>query len=217
MNAGLYGARRYDSGLYLDYYLGAAAGRHDFNLGFDRSGGAITAEGHYTYVAAFAGAAVSGETMLGNYKLSPRAGFEGAWSPGGEAEFEVSRGALEQIGSLSTGEVEGLRFFGKLRFDDLLISRPEKLAVTPMFFCDRPMGETVNECGLGLSMGLSREDEDTGKSYGIELMGERTKTRDTIGLQLNYRQTLFGGELSGTSSVGRDGQMSVGANYVLDF
>lgn len=217
LNAGLYGARRYNSGAYLDYYLGAAAGRHNFNLGFDRSGGVITANGHYTYVAAFAGAAVSGETMLGDYKLSPRAGFEGAWSPGGEADFDVSRGALEQIGSLSTGEVAGLRVFGELRFDDLLLSRPENLAVIPMIFCDRPIGGAVNECGLGLSMALSREDEDTGRSYGIEFSGERTKTSETIGLKLNYTQSLFGGALSGTTSVGRDGQMAVGANYVLDF
>jgi hypothetical protein len=48
-------------------------------------------------------------------------------------------------------------------------------------------------------------------------MGERTATRETIGLQLNYKQPLFGGELSGTSSVGRNGQMAVGANYLLEF
>ena len=175
------------------------------------------ADGHYTYVAAFAGAAVSGETMLGDYKLSPRAGFEVAWSPGGEAEYEASRGSIEQIGALSTGEIAGLRVFGELSFNDLLLNRPEALAFTPMFFCDRPMGENRSECGFGLSLALTREDEETGLGYGIEVMGERTASRETIGLQLNYKQPLFGGELSGTSSVGRNGEMTVGANYVLDF
>jgi uncharacterized repeat protein (TIGR01451 family) len=217
LSAGLYGARRYDSGLYLDYYLGAATGRHNFNLGFSRSAGVVMADGHYTYVAAFAGTAVSGEIMLGDYRLSPRAGFEGAWSPGGNAEYEASRGSIEQLGVLSTGEIAGLRIFGELSFNDVLLNRPEELAITPILFCDRPMGEDRNECGLGLSMALSHEDEDTGTSYGIELIGERTKIRETIGLQLSYTQPLFGGELSGTSSVGRDGQMAVGANYVLDF
>jgi hypothetical protein len=217
LNAGLYGARRFESGVYLDYYLGGATGRHNFNLGFDRSGGVITADGHYTYVAAFAGAAVSGEFMLGGYTLSPRAGFEGAWSPGGEAEFDVSRGLLQQSGELSTGEVVGLRAFGEVRFEDLLLDQIEELALTPMFFCDRPMGEDRNECGLGLSMALSREDEVTGRSYGIALTGERTKTRETIGLQLNYRLPLRVGDITATSLVSRNGHVALGMNYFVDF
>ena len=94
---------------------------------------------------------------------------------------------------------------------------PEELAITLMFFCDRPMGEERNECGFGLSLALSHEDESTGRSYGMVLSGERTKTRETIGLQLNYLQPMFGGALAATTSVARDGQMTVGANYVLDF
>ena len=217
LNAGLYGARRYESGLYLDYYLGGAAGRHNFNLDFDRSGGVIAADGYYTYVAAFAGAAVSGETMLGNYKLLPRAGFEGAWSPGGEADFDASRGLIEQGGALSTGEVVGLRLFGELRFEDLLTEHVEQLAVTPMVFCDRPMGEAFNACGAGLSFSLSREDEDTGVRYGIELTGEKTRTSEMFGVQMNYSQPFLGGEVTGTSSVSRNGHIAVGANYALEF
>ena len=217
LNAGLYGARRYETGLYLDYYLGAAAGRHNFDLDFERTGGVVTADGFYTYVAAFAGAAVSGEMMLGEYKLMPRAGFEGAWSPGGDAEFEVSRGAIEQSDSLSTGEIVGLRVFGEQRFDDVLPEHSEKLAIAPMFFCDRSMGETPIACGAGLSVDFSYEDNVTGEQYGIELTGEKTKSSEMFGLQFDYSRPVLGGELSGTSSVSRNGQVSIGANYTLDF
>lgn len=48
-------------------------------------------------------------------------------------------------------------------------------------------------------------------------MGEGTKIRETIGLQINHTQPLFGGDLSGTSSVCRNGQMGVAANYALEF
>jgi hypothetical protein len=217
LNAGLYGARRYESGLSLDYYLGAAVGRHNFDLNFDRSDGVVTADGYYTYLATFAGAAVSGETMIGAYELLPRAGFEGAWSPGGEAEFEASRGSMEQSGILSTGEVVGLRLFGELRFDDVLPKRVEELAVTLMAFCDRPLEQARNACGAGLSLELTREDEDTGVHYGVRLNAEKTRASEMLGLQLNYGQPLYGGELSATSSVGRNGQMTVGANYEFEF
>ena len=217
LNAGLYGARRSETGLYLDYYLGAATGRHNFDLDFERIGGVVTADGFYTYVAAFAGAAVSGETMLGEYKLMPRAGFEGAWSPGGDVEFEATRGAIEQSGSLSTGEIVGLRVFVEQRFDDVLPERSEKLAITPMVFCDRLMGETQNACGAGLSVDFSYENNVTGEQYGIELTGEKTKSSEMFGLQFDYSRPLFGGELSGESSVSRNGQVSIGANYTLNF
>jgi CshA-type fibril repeat protein len=217
LNAGLYGARRYETGLYLDYYLGAAAGRHNFDLDFERTSGVVTADGFYTYVAAFAGAAVSGEMMLGKYKLMPRAGFEGAWSPGGDAEFDTPRGEMVQSDSLSTGEIVGLRVFAEQRFDDVLPEHSEKLAVTPMVFCDRSMGETQNACGAGLSVDFSYEDEATGEQYGIVLTGEKTKSIEMLGLQFDYSRPVLGGELSATSSVARNGQVLIGANYTLDF
>ena len=217
LNAGLYGARRYETGLYLDYYLGVAAGRHNFDLDFEQTGGVVTADGFSTYVAAFTGAAVSGETMLGEYKLMPRAGFEGAWSPGGDAEFEASRGAIEQSDSLSTGEIVGLRVFSELRFDDVLPERSEKLAVTPMVFCNRSMGETQNACGSGLSVDISYEDAVTGEQYGVELTGEKTKSSEMFGLQFDYSRPVLGGVLSGTSSFTRIGQVSISANYTLEF
>lgn len=217
LNAGLYGARGYENGLYLDYYLGAAVGRHNFDLDFERVGGVITADGFYTYFAAFAGAAVSGETMLGDYKLMPRVGFEGAWSPGGDAEFDAGRGAVEQSGGLSTGEIAGLRLFGELRFDDVLPDRAEQLAITPMVFCDRPMGETHNTCGAGLSFGLYGKNALSGEQYEIELSGEKTETSEMVGIRLNYGRPLLGGRLSGTGSVARSGDLSIGMNYALDF
>ena len=147
----------------------------------------------------------------------PRAGFEGAWSPGGDAEFEASRGAIEQSDSLSTGEIVGLRVFGEQRFDDVLPERSGMLAITPMLFCDRPIGAIQNACGAGLSVDFSYEDEVTGERYGIELSGEKTKSSEMFGLQFNYGRPVLGGELSGTSSVTRNGQVSIGANYTLGF
>ena len=155
--------------------------------------------------------------MLGEYKLMPRAGFEGAWSPGGDVEFEATRGAIEQSSSLSTGEIVGLRVFVEQRFDDVLPERSEKLAITPMVFCDRLMGETQNACGAGLSVDFSYENNVTGEQYGIELTGEKTKSSEMFGLQFDYSRPVFGGELSGESSVSRNGQVSIGANYTLNF
>ena len=217
LNAGLYGVSRYESGLYLDYYLGAAAGRHNFDLDFKRTKGVVTANGFSTYVAAFAGSAVSGETMLAAYKLMPRAGIEGAYSPGGEAEFEVSHDTIKQTDRLDIGEIVGLRVFSALRFDDILPKRSEKLAITPMVFCGSSMGETQNACGAGFSVDFSSKDDVTGEEYAIGFIREKTKSSEMLGLQFEYIRPVLGGELSGTSSFTQSARISVGANYKLEF
>lgn len=51
------------------------------------------------------------------------------------------------------------------------------------------MGENRNECGIGLSIALTREHKETGTSYGLEMMAERTATRENIGLQLKLQTT----------------------------
>ena len=98
VNAGIYGANRLHEELFLDYYLGAAAGRHEFDLAFDRSIGTITATGDYRYFAGFAGAALSGELEYGGTTLTPRVGFDYVYTPGAYVDVLAQSGALSEAG-----------------------------------------------------------------------------------------------------------------------
>jgi hypothetical protein len=217
LTAGAYGAERAANGLFFDYYLGASTGRHNFDLDFERTAGVVNARGHYDYFAAFAGASVSGETSLGDYKLVPRAGLETAWSPGGEAEYEASRGVIEDVGSLSTGKVTGARMFVELRFDDLTPKQSGQVAITPKIFCDQPLGGGDKLCGAGASIELSSDEVDGQGRYTFGIEGERTHNSHSLGVSFEYAAPVWEGELSTTSTVSSQGSLSLGMNYERQF
>ena len=217
LTAGAYGAERAANGLFFDYYLGASTGRHNFDLDFERTSGVVNARGHYDYFAAFAGASVSGETSLGDYKLVPRAGLETAWSPGGEAEYEASREVIEDVGTLSTGKVTGARMFVELRFDDLTPKQSGKVAITPKIFCDQPLGGGDKLCGAGASIELSSDEVDGQGRYTFGIEGERTHNSHSLGVSVEYAAPVWEGELSTTSTVSSQGSLSLGMNYERQF
>ena len=80
----------------LDYYLGAATGRHEFDLAFDRSDSTITATGDYRYVARVAGAALSGELEFGETTLTPRIGFDYVYTPSADVDVLAKIEALSE-------------------------------------------------------------------------------------------------------------------------
>ncbi|WP_373049900.1 OmpA family protein, partial [Thalassovita aquimarina] len=217
LNAGIYGANRFASGLFLDYYLSGAIGRHAFDLDFDRTGGVVHTEGNYRYFAAFGGAALSGQTQMGRLIVSPRAGLDLAWSPGGDVDVTATRGAIEDSGNLRIGRMSGARLFGEARIEDLLPGRAEVLAITPRIFCDKPIGGGENSCGYGAAIELSRENLGNGTSFSATLDGERSENHDSIGLVFEYAKSLSGGQLTGTTSVSSQGEIAITTQYKLEF
>lgn len=217
LNAGIYGADRLSPGLYLDYYLGAAAGRHGFDLDFDRAVGVIKATGHYTYGALFAGAAVSGETRIMGLAASPRGGIDLAWSPGGKGSLDAARGALRDSSSLTIPAVMGGRAYLDLRFDDLLTQSPLTLAVTPRLLCDWGMGDLAMGCGYGGIIEFSSEASDQGASFGLSLEASRTNAATSATVELHYEWPLAVGIVKSGLQAGANGDASIGGNYSLDF
>ncbi|MDE4159789.1 OmpA family protein [Phaeobacter gallaeciensis] len=217
LNAGLYGAKRFDSNLFLDYYFGAAAGRHRFDLAFGRVGGVISATGHYDYTALFMGVALSGQTHLGNYPLTPRVGLDVAWSPGGSVEVAINQGAISDATGLRLPSVSGLKLFSELQFDDLLPGRPATLMAAPRLLCERAIGQQHTECGYGLDLRLAHEVGASDSRYELALTGEHTRARDSYGVSLSFIQALAAGALEGAARVTQDGRPAVGMAYNLDF
>ena len=195
----------------------APSGATHSALDFDRSGGVINAEGHYSYLAAFAGAALSGQTTIGRFTVSPRAGLDVAWSPGGQVDVTAARGALEDNDKLKTGAVSGTRFFGEARIEDLLPGSEEVLAITSKVFCDRPIGAGESACGYGGAIELSRDTGQNGATYSATLEGEASATHAALGLKLEYAKPLLGGEVKGNATVSDRGDIAVGSRYNLAF
>ena len=217
LTAGGYGAQRISGGSYIDYYLGASTGRHNFDLDFDRVDGAINADGHYDYLATFAGLSFSGETKVGDYKIVPRAGFEAAWSPGGQADYVASREAISDASSLDTGGVSGGRLYGEVRFDDLAPNEPYQLAFKPKLFCDQPLGGGDGICGMGASIELSSTAIDGKGLFTFEIEAEQTRDSRFWGLSFDYSLPVWAGELNIINTLSNQGKLAFGLNYERAF
>ena len=216
LNLGRFGAQQVNTGLYLDYYLGAAVGQHRFELSFAHPSGDIYSNGYYTYLAAFAGMALSGETQIGDQRLAPRAGIEVAYSSGGKVRANASRDATYESRVLETGSVNGGRVFGELRFVDLLPNNKTQISIAPMGFCETQIGTRVRQCGTGISLGLSRQIEE-GTYFDFSLGAEDTSTNRLYDLNLEYGLKLQHGQLTGSTSVDANGASELGMTYRLNF
>ena len=217
LNAGLYGAHRIGGSMYLDYYLGAAGGRHSFDLDFDRVGGGVNATGAYSYGAIFAGAAMSGEAEALGLTLVPRAGVNLAWSPGGSGTIRAVRGALSDAGDLTIPAVMGARVFAELTFDNLLAEGASELSFTPRILCDQAIGEDTGGCGYGASVEVSHETRTTGRSYALGLDVEHVGGSSQGSLSLRYAWPLGQGVIDGGLDVSTNGEASVQSKFKLEF
>jgi outer membrane protein OmpA-like peptidoglycan-associated protein len=217
LNAGIYGANRIGREIYFDYYLGAAGGRHSFDLAFDRAGGGVTATGAYSYGAIFAGAALSGQTEALGLNLSPRAGINLAWSPGGSGTIRAVRGAVSDASDLTIPAVMGARIFAEVAFEKLLSENGMDLSFTPRVLCDQALGEETGGCGYGASVELSQTSESTGRTYALGVEVEKVGDRSQASLSLRYKWPLGKGVLDGGLDVSTSGEASVQSQFKVEF
>ncbi len=217
VNAGLYGAHRLNSGLFLDYYLGAAAGLHRFDLDFEDSLGTIAASGDYLYLAGFGGAAISGELTFGDYTLSPRAGFDVAYSPGGDVDVETALLGVTQSGTLELEEMSGGAIFAELRTERTFNAGSGLIALTPRVACYQSLGSLDGDCGIGATLEIASIDAADDLSYVIEIVGERgaSFTSGTIRAQVSRRIGL--GRFSAQSEVSMNSGPRFGGSFEMRF
>ncbi len=217
VNAGLYGAQRLNSGLFLDYYLGAAAGLHRFDLDFEDSLGTIAASGDYLYLAGFGGAAISGELTFGDYTLSPRAGFDVAYSPGGDVDVETALLGVTQSGTLELEEMSGGAIFAELRTERTFDAGSGLIALTPRVACYQSLGSRDGDCGVGATLEIASIDAADDLSYAIEIGGERgaSFTSGTIRAQVSRRIGL--GRFRAQSEVSMNSGPRFGGSFEMRF
>jgi len=217
VNAGIYGAKRLQNDLFVDYYLGGAAGRHKFDLFFARSVGTISATGDYSYVAGFAGAALSGELEYGQTTITPRVGFDYVYSPGADVDAIAEFGGLSDIGNLDLDAVSGGRLFLELRTDRVINDGQTNLWFNPRIACYQSLGDLSGTCGYGFSVGTESAAENSELSYAFELDGEWGDDYFMGSLKARASRQLGIGFLNGDVTMNSDGDLSLGTNFQMDF
>lgn len=217
LNAGVYGAERLQQTLYLDYYLGAAAGQHDFDLTFDRPGGEIDATGDYSYFAGFAGAALSGETAWDAYTLAPRAGFEYAFSPGGDVDVRASREGLSETGVLDLDGVSGGLFFAEIRAERSLGRANSLAAFTPRLACYESYGSLDGDCSVGATFELQSQEDADDLIYGVMIEGERGDSFSRSSLSAHVAREMGGGLLGFETGVSDSGAAHLNSKLEFKF
>ena len=216
-NVGIYGANRLHEELFLDYYLGAATGRHEFDLSFDRGIGAISSTGDYSYLAGFAGAALSGELTYGDTTLTPRVGFDYVYTPGADVDVLAELGALSEAGDLELDAISGGRVFAEIRTDRLIWSKSTKLWLNPRIACYQSLGSLDGDCGFGGSIGLENSPENSSLAYSIELDGEWGSDFFLGSLSMRASRQIGIGSISGGAGLNSKGDASLGANFNTEF
>ncbi len=217
LNAGIYGANRLDGDLFLDYYLGAAAGRHTFDLAFDRDIGTIDATGNYQYFAGFAGAALSGEVDLGDTTLTPRIGFDYIYTPGADVDVVAELSGLSEAGDLELQAMSGGRIFAEIRSDHLLEDGASNLWINPRVACYQSLGALDGACGFGGSIGIESVGDDRDLTYAFELDGEWGDDYSRGSISISAARNLGVGVLSGDASINSNGAAVIGGAYEVSF
>ncbi len=219
INGGVYGADQMRNRLFLDYYLGFAAGRHRFDLSFSRNIGTIDATGHYSYYAGFAGAAISGDLKFGEVTMTPRIGFNYAYAPGADVDVITELGGITQMGNLDLGSVSGGQLYAEIRHEWSLGGGASNLAFTPRLACYKSLSVSGldGECSLGGSLELYSADEDSDFVYGLRVDAERGRSFTSGSVSARAAQMVRIGVIRAETAVSKSGDMTIGGGWQLDF
>ena len=217
LNGGIYGANALHDALFVDYYLGAAAGRHTFDLDFDRDLGSISATGDYQYFAGFAGAALSGEVALGDTTLTPRVGFDYVYTPGADVDVVAELGSLSDAGNLDLDAISGGRLFAEVRADQLLQNGASNVWFNPRVACYQSIGSLDGVCGFGGSIGIESTSDDSDLTYALELDGEWGEGYTQGSLSVRASRQMDVGTISADAGVTRNGSGTLGGIYEIKF
>ncbi|WIV49835.1 hypothetical protein QQG91_09130 [Marivivens sp. LCG002] len=226
LNAGLYGAFTNDNEIFVDYYAAAALGVHTFTLGFASDLGDVDTNGNYIYGALFGGAAVSGTKDMGDYKLTPRLGFDVALARANNVTFDAERLNLTAKGELVIPAYNAAKVYAEaiFSFGDEEAAK-EKLKdywtfdIAPRAFCELTSRSTTASCGWGIYFDATsyRVEEET--DLGLRLDYSGSSTGRALSISVREEQTILDGNGTLTHSVGsgEGGSVTVGSQLEVKF
>ena len=217
INAGVFGAKRLVQSLVLDYYAGASMGQHRFDLTFDR-GFDIDATGDYRYSAYFAGAAISGDAVVGSTTVSPRVGIDVAYTDGADVNITAANEFRSETGTSRIDAMSGARVFAEVQMVEEMQgdASTSDITFTPIVFCDRPIGKTQTECGFGAGVEYARTDAETGSDLILSVSGEQSKSSSSMALGLGYETEILNGQGTSRASFSLNNEMKSVFGYTMN-
>lgn len=226
-NAGLYGARKLDSGLYLDTYAAAAVGYHSYDLLFDST---INAQGDYSYIGVFAGAAVSGDIGYDNATLRPRAGLDLGYGAASRASVRAYDTAASETGFITLDPARGLRAYGevgilfgedaKTQTDGQTGAQTDGAAtslqvrrgfgMTPRVFCEDGFGARNAGCGYGFGIEFSETKPQDNVAWHMSMDVERIEDLTRGDVEITREREFWNGAGAWSTGIaaGADGGFS---------
>ncbi|MBY6162555.1 hypothetical protein KUV73_16845 [Mameliella alba] len=180
VNGGVYGARGFGQGLFLDYYLAGAFGRHSYDIDFDTATAPINATGNYSYIAGFAGAGISGERTFDTFVMKPRVGIDFAYAKAGDSDVTAKQLGLTHTGVIEMDDFRGARATAEIRFESLgapggseALASMMQTAFTPRLSCTLSSYDDAAECGVGMAFSWERREVASGLTWGFEVDVEK--------------------------------------------
>ena len=207
IHAGLFRARYLQSGLLLNYYGSAAAGKHEFSLT-----GSSNAEGDFTYLGLFAGAAISGERVMGAMTLRPRAGVDLAYAETTGVDFDIGE-------AIDIDPVSYSRVFAEVDFVQSVGTSEDTsfmlLTVTPRLFCEFLSDRIDESCGLGASMNFESQNANDGMSWivGADFEAIGDTRRASLALTRSRTMTDLPGVASTSLGLSEAGGTTLAQNF----
>lgn len=221
LNAGIYGADRLSSSLYLDHYLAVAAGRHSFDLAFGARD-PISATGDYTYLAGFGGLALSGSVTSGKMEIAPRLAIDVAYAAAGDVNVVARQLGRTEIGTIKLADYEGARATAEIIFsnlDDAADADGFEIEAAPRLFCDFSLGGgQADNCGFGGYLSLNAIG-GAGLDYAALIDFESSEDRDALTFSVERSQEIANGSGAIVSTMGmsEQGELSIGQMLNLRF
>lgn len=221
VNAGIYGASRLSSNVYLDHYLAVAAGRHSFDLDFGALD-PINATGDYSYLAGFGGVALSTSMTKGSMEIAPRLALDVAYAAAGDVDVIAKQFDRTERGTISLSNYEGARLTAEVLFaniDGAAGNSGISLEATPRLFCDVSLNDGFeDDCGYGGSLSLDA-DAGAGLAYSALFDFEDSADRHTLTFALERSREIAGGSGAVISTMGTsdEGDLRIGQMLKLRF
>lgn len=231
-HVGVYGAERYESGLFLDFYGALSAGQKRYELKFDLSSD-IEANGDYLYAALFAGVGLSGETKFEDWTVAPAIRLDVAHAFAGDASVSAQYASLpnyEENASIQLDDKAIVRLSAEVLFGNDPSFAGDgvgfwdkvggQFVFAPRLFCDLMLDGGNTDCGLGGYLEYLEADDGSKDETAYRLDYERRSEGDySIAGQISHRQRIVNGKgtFENALSISQDGAATVSSNVEIEF
>ena len=201
VHAGVYGARRFDLGLHLDYFAFAGVHRTTFDVQFLPSGDPVAVTGDHGSASLHGGVAASNTIRVGRWSLTPRAGLSVSRAMAADADVVATQTPWNEAGTVEIPDVSLLRGFA----EPILVYEPsagnagerdegprQRFELAPHVRCDGALwGEDV-VCGYGADVTYERRSTKGEDGLGVTVSYDRNEALTRTSLELHHHASVQG-------------------------